>query len=577
MRVPHRIITICIIVSLLFLITGCGRQGGVKCWYVDSLTKVFPDDAAGARELEASEFDAARNSNVSIQLALRSDATVGGLDVDIRPLSGPGLPIDTISVRWVDYVVVTGNTGNTPREELVKEAPALFPDVIFTEFPITLKKNRTTSLWLTVNVPAGQTPGIYRGRIRLRQGEDELATASFRLWVHQATVPHPIPLYITNYFNLSEAHLQQFYGCSQFSEPWWELVRNMAGFMGRYYQTSIGADPVQLVKADAAGGQIRYDFDNFEKFIETFKTAGVPGPIEGGNLLDRQRRRDAPVMTPAWVIENGKAVLKQVEFKDPAAQQFLNTFLPALRNVLDKRGWTKDYLQGILDEPNEWERADFVKAGELIRKHLPGVRTIEPVGANQDLAFMEKTVDIWVPLLGSFDDKLPAMEEHVKRGGQVWFYTCLAPRGRYPNRFIDYSLLKVRLLHWINFKHNFKGFLHWGGNFWGPEPTMDTQPVINEGRTYLPPGDAYITYPNRLQRSLYSSIRLEQMREGIEDFGLLTELAKHDNAKAQEITAETVKSFTDYVRNEKRFREIHRKLLEALADSEAGRISRGMQ
>ncbi len=41
------------------------------------------------------------------------------------------------------------------------------------------------------------------------------------------------------------------------------------------------------------------------------------------------------------------------------------------------------------------------------------------------------------------------------------------PAGRHLNRFIDYPLLKVRLLHWFNFRHNLTGFLHWGGNFGG--------------------------------------------------------------------------------------------------------------
>jgi hypothetical protein len=151
----------------------------------------------------------------------------------------------------------------------------------------------------------------------------------------------------------------------------------------------------------------------------------------------------------------------------------------------------------------------------------------------------------------------------VRRGGEVWFYTALSPKGRYMNRFIDYPLLKTRLLHWINFKHGFKGFLHWGGNYWGPEPFLDTQPVINQGRTYLPPGDAYIVYPNRLRRTFYSSIRLEQMREGIEDFGLLEGLARRDAALAREIAAEAVQSFTEYVRDPARFRQIHHRLLEA--------------
>ena len=76
---------------------------------------------------------------------------------------------------------------------------------------------------------------------------------------------------------------------------------------------------------------------------------------------------------------------------------------------------------------------------------------------------MKKTVDIWVPLLGTFDEKLDLLQQHIgEDNGEIWFYTCLSPRGKYPNRFIDTSLTKVRLLHWINYKWNFTGFLYRG-------------------------------------------------------------------------------------------------------------------
>jgi hypothetical protein len=549
--------------AILFTAAGCGRRPKIDYWFVDPLVKVFPDDAAGTNRLAESTFEAARNSHLSVQLALRSREAAGDLSVDALPLQGPGMPIESISVRWVEYVVVTSNTTNTPPEELVRKAPALFPDALLEEFPISLKKDQTRAIWLTIDVPAGQEPGLYGGVLRLRQGTETLARIPYRLRVYAATVPSPVPLYITNYFNLSDAHLQQFYGCAQFTDAWWELIRNMARFMGRYHQTSIGANPVRLARVEAAGGALRYDFRDFERFVETHQAAGVPGPIEGGNLMRRERRRNAPLMVPSWIVEGGRPVLRDLERGDARAQQFLRSFLPELYRLLERRGWTKLYLQGILDEPNEWERDGFVATAELVRHLMPGVRIIEPVGARQDLSYLEKTVDIWVPQLGTFDDKLDVLDGHVRRGGEIWFYTALSPKGRYMNRFIDYPLLKTRLLHWINFKHGFKGFLHWGGNFWGPEPFKDTQPVINEGRTYLPPGDAYIVYPNRPRRTFYSSIRLEQMREGIEDFGLLEALGRRDPALARQIAGEAVASFTDYVREPAQFRRIHHRLLEA--------------
>ena len=549
------------VLGLALILFGCSTRPALDYWFVDSLVKVFPDDPSATARLDKAVFPAARNSHVSIQLALRAAQPVGDLYVDALALTGPGQPIETVQVRWVEYSVVATNTQNTPEEELLRKAPALFPDAVFTEFPITVKKNETRSIWITVLVPKAQEPGEYKGALRLRQGTETLATVPYTLLVHKATVPTPIPLAINNYMNLSDAHLEQFHSCTHGSGPWWELIANYARFWADYYQTSIAANAVSLAKPELTAGGLTYNFSDFERYVETWEAAGVKGQIDGGNLMERQRRRDATIMTEAWIVEGGKPVLRGIPWNDPRAQQFLNTFLPALYKKLQELGWTNKYIQGIMDEPNQWEIPAFLDAAAKVRKFMPGVRTIEPVGLRQDVGFMAKTVDIWVPLLGTFDDKLDLLQKHISEDkGEIWFYTCLAPRGRYPNRFVDTSLTKVRLLHWINYKWSFTGFLHWGGNFWGPEPLKDTQPVINEGRTYLPPGDAFITYPARM--GLYSSIRLEQMREGIEDYALLSEIDRKDRAAAQKIAGEAIKSFVDYVRDPGEFRAIQRKVLE---------------
>ncbi len=549
--------------AALLAAAACGRRPAVQHWFVDSLVKIFPDDPPGAHHLADPVFHAARNSHVSFQLALRARRAAGDLYVDVLPLAGPGMPIESASARWVEYVVVTSNTRDTPEEELLRRAPALFPDALMESFPFTVSENRTRTVWVTITVPPDQEPGEYQGRLRLRQGRRTLALIPYRLVVHRAAVPDPIPLSINNYFNLSDRHLEQFYGCSRGSDTYWRLIRNIARFLARYHQTAVRAGALSLARPVVRGGSLEFDFSDFERFVETWEAAGVRGEIDGGNLLWRERRRNAPVMLRAWVVENGRPIQRTLRVEDPRAQQFLRRFLPALHRLLESRGWTRRYRQGVLDEPHEGEREPFVRTARLVRRLMPGVRIIEPVGARQDLSYLEDTVDIWVVQLGTFDDKLDVLDAHRKRGGEVWFYTALAPRGRYPNRFIDYSLLKVRLLHWMNFKYGFRGFLHWGGNFWGPEPFKDTQPVINQGRTYLPPGDAYITYPNRAGLSLLSSIRLEQMREGIEDYGLLAELAKSKPEAARQIADSMVASFTDYVRDEVRFRELHRRLLES--------------
>jgi len=125
-----------------------------------------------------------------------------------------------------------------------------------------------------------------------------------------------------------------------------------------------------------------------------------------------------------------------------------------------------------------------------------------------------------------------------------------------------YPLIKTRVLHWINFRWGFTGYLHWGFNQWrGADPFQDLEPP-HGGSTFLPPGDAWIVYPG--ERQLLDSIRHEAMRDGVEDYELLTLLAQKDPTKAQTLAETVVRSFTDYVRDPKMLRQVRIELLESL-------------
>jgi len=98
----------------------------VRAWFVDSLVKVFPDHKVGQDELRPAAFAAARGAHLSVQLALRSEDGIGDLYVDALPLAGPGMPIERVQVRRVEYVVVTTNTPGMPVGELLRRPRRCF-------------------------------------------------------------------------------------------------------------------------------------------------------------------------------------------------------------------------------------------------------------------------------------------------------------------------------------------------------------------------------------------------------------------------------------------------------------------
>lgn len=536
----------------------------ISVWSVDSLTKVFPDDGPGTHSV-APEFWAARAQHVSIQFAIRSTKALKNLSAEVNLKNAKGEALEGITVRQVGYVVVGSHTENTPADELIGEAPGWYPDPLW-NLPMDLDGNRTYSLWVTVAVPFDAASDLYRGTLLVRAGKQALARRDFRLHVFPVTVPSQRTLKITNWFNASDAASRQFYGAPQFSDAWWTLIGNLGKVMADHRQNMVVTPVMDLVTPHLDSGVLAYDFSNFDRWVETFRTAGVVGYIEGSHLLGRAGSYDAALTVPAFVIDNGKVVRQDLAPDDPRVEPYFIALLSALNAHLTEKNWKSIYFQHILDEPHASEPTQYARVAGLVHRYLPGVLTMDAIDASEMRDELKNNCDIWVPQLGRFDSQMELIRDRIESGHEVWFYTCLFPNKRYLNRLMDYPLLKVRLLHWLNFRYGFTGFLHWGWNFWTPEPVKDTQPVIDANTQLLPPGDAFIVYPDRAGKSVYSSIRLETMREGIEDYELLMSLRHKNPALAEQLSQSAIQSLTDYVRDPAAFRAIEKKLLQALSN-----------
>ena len=162
---------------------------------------------------------------------------------------------------------------------------------------------------------------------------------------------------------------------------------------------------------------------------------------------------------------------------------------------------------------------------------------------------------------------MDVIRQHDSYGGQGWYYICMYPRGSYLNRFVDYPLLKIRLLPWLNFRYALSGYLHWGGNFWTDDPINDLQPNW-EGDDVLPAGDDAIVYPDPANDGVFVSTRLEVMREGVEDYELLAKTQAQLAGRANALAKSVLPGFTDYIREVNRFRSYERQLLKTAAEAD---------
>ena len=546
-------------------------------WVEDCLEKVWQEKAMPENAVKEISIHTARGEYEAIQVAVSpKDDSIGAMRATCSELkkkdSGKTLP--AAKVRYVDYVPVGKNSWNTPPEQLIVKAPAWVPDVLYDVEHAPVWQNRTRPIWLTFNIPSDAEAGTYTGEVTVFANEEQIKVP-LTVQVHNVTVPAKRNLITTNWLNLDS--MARWHGCTFFDERFWAFANIYAENMASHRQNMIltplymfytGDEQIgirlaellgqsmnvkklgtQLVGISADGDKLRFDFTNFDKWVNIFKKAGVPY-IEGSHL----GWIDATVF--CYIIRDGKLVQANFRSDAPEAEQFLSQFLPALQSHLIEKGWVDDYYQHLRDEPNDGHKIYYNKIAGLVHKYAPKIKTIDAVGSS-DI----EPPTVVVPLLSEFGIKYDYYKKLQDKGQEVWFYTACGPNGAYANRFLDIPQLKIRYLHWLNFKYNARGFLHWGYNWWGKlSPLSDIYMTWAVGP--LPPGDSYVVYPT--PHGLLDSIRWDTERDGIEDYELLKMLQAKDQKKADEICSSMVQGFVKYDVDINHFRAARLKLLESL-------------
>ena len=108
----------------------------------------------------------------------------------------------------------------------------------------------------------------------------------------------------------------------------------------------------------------------------------------------------------------------------------------------------------------------------------------------------------------NFCDRLTPFRE---RGDKIWWYICDAPQFPYANFFVNYQGVIQRDLFWQQYLFNVDGCLYWIINDWS-----------RVSRTRLNAGGGILIYYSQLfrqeEKGPVGSIRLENVRDGIEDF-----------------------------------------------------------
>lgn len=215
----------------------------------------------------------------------------------------------------------------------------------------------------------------------------------------------------------------------------------------------------------------------------------------------------------------------------------------AIRRRWQTRGWFERATAYVLlgDEPSVAQWPHIVQQGRILHECAPRLVRMNTVSLDALFAGPDRPKDPPDAYRRSFDTLGEVVDYFLLATGsypvgegtelayvcnqKVWWYTVA------DIVYIPTAGAHVRVHFWKQWKYHVPGWLHWGLTYWGdanirgkdgkkwPAVPWDTR----AGRS----GDGYLVYPAPGGDGLWPSLRLEIIRDGIEDyeyFVLLNEL-----------------------------------------------------
>jgi len=516
-------------------------------WAGDSLTKVLRSTKPGNQVGDSLLLTGARHEIVSGQAVFRSSKDLTNVTASITDLrhrhSRAVIPRRKVKLQWLRYIDVDRNSHGIPTDELIARAPTSIPDPFWEQTTIQVKTDQSQPVWIEIHVPADAPAGEYDAILKVISPDRSVELpVVLHLW--DFNLPAERHLSIINWWSFPG---KGFKHVKSYSNEYWDLLGKFSAFLVAHRQTDVNAGLGLIRRNGNDKDGFSYDTRLLERYAEIVFDAGIK-QIH----LHAVGSKTAHITDPTSRIKPNPYVFER---------------LAALEKLSHQRNWRNRFLVALSDEPFVHHEESYAELVDRVHETAPSVRCVEAIEAE----YLGK-LDIYVPKLNHLNLWYPRFQDVQREGAELWFYTCCHPVGRYPNRFLDQSLLKVRVLHWLNYLYDLKGYLHWGLNHFGSDRPY-TQAGVSQG---LPLGDRAIAYPG--QNGLVGSLRFSAQRDGIEDFEYLwmlqNELDKikrkvgkeaawlNPRQRPLELCRRVIWSFHDYTRDRNVLLETRRSVAE---------------
>jgi hypothetical protein len=546
-----------------------GQNAPFELFAVSDLVRVFEDGYNCPEPQKAIALFGMRNEYLSAQCVIKADEDIQRLTISVSPLRNTeqsgSLPPETVQWNFVGSIFIEENTPKLRKGDLIRPAPARFPDYLAEDKETSVAKGKHRAIYLTVKIPKNTKAGAYEGAVTA-QTEKGNKSLPIHLTVYPLTLPDERHLMVTEWY--STGNFKKFHDVdSSDSERFYDMLKVYAENMAEHRQNVFRVSLDLIAGKKGSDGKVTFDFSRFDKWADVFWSTNRMDLLETGFV--------AQFGEGGW--SSREILLRDFRIYDESAnrtmtmpgKEFLPIFLPVLENHLREKGWLEKTVFHIADEPSNHNVMSWREASEFVHNHAPSLKRIDAI----ETTHFFDTLEIWVPKLDHLATWYDAYRKAQAQGYELWFYTVgIFQGGSLPNKTVDVPLIESRILHWLNYRYGLKGYLHWGFNAWTDDPFE----APGEHR-----GDGWHVYPKK--DGLINSLRWEQMRNGIQDYEYLWMLEdKIRNVKDKlserlsgmiepgrrgiEISSRVVKEFHEYDKDPNVLYGARKQIIEELLD-----------
>ena len=442
------------------------------------------------------------------------------------------IPASAIDLSFVRYVMTDelnkdGKGGCSSRPNKADWDSSIVADVLYEPALKIIKANTTQPLWVHVRVPENSKAGIYTGTVTIAGADFANLQLTMEIQVANRTLSPPRDWTIHLDLWQNPYSVARYHQVPLWSEAHFEAMRPVMKILAdagqKVITTTIMQDPWGEQTEDVFGSMVgktkkidgtwSYDYTVFDMWVTFMMGMGIDKQINCYTLV--------PWVLKFDYFDQGTNHIQYVEAQpgDDAYEAYWGTFLKDFAAHLRQKGWFERTTIAM----DERKMESMKEAIKVIRRADAAFKITLAGGYYAEIE--PELFDYCLPFGHDFPDETKSLRD--KAGKYSTYYTCCAEAR--PNTFTFSPPAEATWIGWHIAEGGYSGYLRWAYNSWVSEPFLDSR-----FRSWAA-GDCYLVYPYG-----YSSIRMERLIEGFQDFEkirlLRNEFAtKKDEAKLKRL------------------------------------------